>query len=232
MPELNQPIFRSNALKHYMEGREKHEFPRFISLPITILLWTLLTLFVAATILVWSEQVPMYVTTQGIVVAQSATQLSGKSTSTSGKSTSASGKSVSASRKSVSVTGKSVSTSTKPVPAPIMAVFFFPPAQAQNLHIGMLIGLNISSSGQQLKSHITSIEPDVLSPAALSSLFHLENTPLSITQPSIVVVVKLDSTFDSTFATKYAGSVVTGNLQVGSQCLISFLPGVGSLFGN
>ena len=72
MPELNQSIFRRNAIKHYMEGREKHEIPRFISLPITILLWALLALFVAATLVVWSEQVPIYETTQGIVTAQSA----------------------------------------------------------------------------------------------------------------------------------------------------------------
>jgi hypothetical protein len=214
MPELNQSIFRSNAIKHYMEGREKHEFPRFISLPITLLLWVLLTVFVVATLVVWSEQVPIYATTQGIVIAQSIAQPSGKSVPASGKST--------------SVTGKSASTTRRPVPATIMAVFFFPPAQAQHLHTGLPINLNISSSDQQIKSQITSIVPGVMSPAALSSLFHLGNIPLSITQPSVIAMVKLDSTF----ATKYAGSVVTGKLQVGSQRLITFLPGVGSLFGN
>jgi hypothetical protein len=214
MPELNQSIFRSNAIKHYMEGREKHEVPRFISLPITILLWALLTLFVAATLVVWSEQVPIYATTQGIVIAQPAAQSSGKS--------------VPASEKSTSVTGKSALTTVKPAPATIMAVFFFPPTQAQHLHTGLPITLNVSSSGQQIKSQLTGIVPGVMSPAALNSLFHLGNIPLSITQPSVVAVVKLDSTF----ATKYAGSVVTGKLQVGSQRLISFLPGVGSLFGN
>src|SRR5258708_4614072 len=86
MPALNQPIFRSNAIKHYIEAREKHEFPRFVSLPITVLLWALLTLFVVATVLVWSEQVPIYATTQGIVVVQSATQPSGKSEPATGKS--------------------------------------------------------------------------------------------------------------------------------------------------
>ena len=214
MPELNQSIFRRNAIKHYMEGREKHEIPRFISLPITILLWALLTLFVAATLVVWSEQVPIYETTQGIVIAQSAAQPSGKPVSASGKST--------------SVTGKSALMTGKPVPAIIMAVFFFPPVQAQHLHMGLPISLNIGSSGQQIKSQITSIMPGVMSPTALSSLFHLGNIPLAITQPSIVAVVKLDPTF----ATKYVGGVVTGKLQVGSQRLISFLPGIGSFFGN
>jgi hypothetical protein len=214
MPALNQPIFRSNAIKHYMEGREKHEFPRFISLPITILLWTLLALFVAATVLVWSEHVPTYVTTQGIVVVQSAAQPSSKSVSTTGKS--------------VSVTGKSAAATGKLVPTTSMVVFFIPPVQVQNLQTGTSIRLNIGSSSQQINSQITSIEPGVMSPAALRSLFHLENTSLSITQPSMVVEVKLDPVL----ATTYAGSVVTANLQVGSQRLIALLPGVGGLFGN
>jgi len=222
MPALNQPIFRSNAIKHYMEGREKHEFPRFVSLPITILLWTLLALFIAATVLVWSEHVPTYVTTQGIVVVQSVAQPSSKSASTTRKPVASTGKSASTTRKPVA------STTGKLVPTMGMAVFFFPPAQAQNLYAGAPIRLNVSSSAQQFSSQITSIEPNVMSPAALRSLFHLENSSLSITQPSMVVEVKLDPVL----ATRYAGSMVTADLQVGSQRLITLLPGVGGLFGN
>jgi len=242
MPALNQPIFRSNAIKHYMEGREKHEFPRFVSLPITILLWTLLALFVAATILVWSEHVPTYVTTQGIVVVQSAAQPSSESASTTGKSVSATGKSAPTTGKPISATGKSAPTTGKPisatgksasatgklVPTTGMVVFFIPPVQVQNLQTRMSIRLNIGSSSKQINSQIISIQPGVMSPAALSSLFHLENTSLSITQPSMVVEVKLDPAL----ATTYAGSIVTADLRVGSQRLISLLPGVGGLFGN
>ncbi len=228
MPALNQPIFRSNAIKHYMEGREKHEFPRFVSLPITILLWTLLALFVAATVLVWSEHVPIYVTTQGVVVVQSAAQPSSKSESTTGKPVAATGKSAPTTGKPIAATGKSASATGKLVPTTGMVVFFIPPVQVQNLQTGMSIRLNIGSSSEQINSQITSIKPGVMSPAALSSLFHLENTSLSITQPSMVVEVKLDPAL----ATTYAGSIVTADLQVGSQRLISLLPGVGGLFGN
>jgi hypothetical protein len=235
MPATNQPIFRSNAIKHYMQGREKHEFPRFISLPITILLWILLALFVIAAVLVWDEQVPTYATTQGIVVVQSTTQPSGKSTSATGKqvpamgkSTSATGKQVPAMGKSTSATGKLVPAISKQAPPMAIAVFFFPPAQAQNLHIGTPVSLHVGPSGSQFSSQIAGIEPGVMSPDALRALFHLENTSLPITQPSTVVIVKLDPTF----ATEYAGSTMTADLQVGSQRLISFLPGVGSLFGN
>jgi hypothetical protein len=67
-----------------------------------------------------------------------------------------------------------------------------------------------------------------MSPEALRALFHLENASLPITQPSIAVIVKLDPAF----ANAYVGSTVTADVQVGSQRLISFLPGVGNLFGK
>jgi hypothetical protein len=214
MPVTNQQLFRSNAMKHYMQGREKHTVPRFISLPITILLWALLALFLIAGALVWGEQVPRYAVTQGIVVVESATQPSGKS--------------VPATKKQVPVTGKSVPMTGKTIPPTAMAVFFFPPAQVHNLHVGTFIRLHVGSSDPQFSNHIAAIEPGAMSPVALRSLFHLENYPLLITQPVAVVKVKLDPAF----ATAYAGSTLTADVQVGSQSLISLLPGVGSLFGK
>lgn len=221
MPATNQPLFRSNAMKHYMQGREKHTVPRFISLPIMILLWALLALFLASGAFVWSEQVPTYVTTQGIVVVESATQSSGKPVSATGKQVPVTGKSVPVRGKSVPVTGETILPTA-------MAVLFFPPAQVHNFHIGTPIHLHVGSSNRQLSDQVTGIEPSAMSPAVLRSRFHLENYPLSITQPVAVVMVKLDPAF----ATAYAGSTLTADVQVGSQSLISLLPGVGSLFGK
>jgi len=221
MPATDQPLFRSNAIKHYMQGREKHTFPRFISLPVTILLWTLLILFLVVGAWVWGEQVPTYVTTQGIVVVQSATQPSGKSASVTRKQVSASGKSVPTMVKSASVTGKQAPVTEKSISPVAMAIFFFPPAQARNLHAGVPIRLAVSLSGPQVNSFITSVEPGVMSPDALRSHFHLENVSLPITQPSTVVIVKLDPAFAKT----YAGSTLNAYVQVGSQSLISLLPG-------
>ncbi len=221
MPALNQPIFRSNAVKHYIESREKHEFPRFMSLPIAILLWVLLTLFVAATALVWSERVPIYATTQGIVVVQPAAQSSGESASATGKQVPAT-----AVGKSAFAIGKQVPEIKKPIPSIAVGVFFFPPAQAQNLHTGIPVRLHVGPSGSQFSSQIAAIGPGVMSPETLRAVFHLENASLPITQPSTVVIVKLNPAF----ANAYAGSTVTANLQVGSERLISLLPGVGNLF--
>jgi len=222
MPATNQPLFRSNAMKHYMQGREKHTFPRFISLPITILLWTLFALFIAAGVLVWNEQVPRYAITQGVVVVESATQPSGKSVPVTGKSVPVTGKSVPAIGKSVPAIGKSVLATGKPILPMAMAIFFFPPAQVHNLHVGMPIRLHVGPSDKQFSNQIAGIEADAMSPVILRSLFHLENYPLLITQPAAVVMVKLDPAF----ATAYAGSTLTADVQVGSQSLISLLPGV------
>lgn len=221
MPAPNQPIFRSNAIKHYMQGREKHDFPRFVSLPLTLLLWALLALFITATVMVWSEQVPTYATTQGVIIVQSVTQPSGKSVLVSGKQVPATGK-------SVATTGKQVPATDKLVSPTAIAVLFLTPAQAKNLRIGTHILLHVGSSGSPFSNQIAGIEPSVMSPKALRALFHLGNVSLSITQPSTAVIVKLDPTF----ATAYAGSTVTADLQVGSQRLVSLLPGVGSLFGK
>ncbi len=235
MPATNQPLFRSNAMKHYMQGREKHTVPRFISLPTMVLLWALLALFLVAGVLVWGEQVPRYATTQGIVVVESATQPSGKQVPATGKQVPVTGKSVPATGKQVPVTGKSVPVTGKQVPVmgktglpTTMAVLFLPPAQVNSLHIGTPVRLHIEPSNQQFNKQITGIEPSAMSPAALRSLFHLENYPLSFTQPVAVIMVKLDPAF----ATAHMGSTLTADVQVGSQSLISLLPGVGSLFGK
>ncbi len=210
MPALNQPIFRSNAIRHYMQREEKHTLPRFIS-P-----------------LVWSEQVPTYATTQGIVVVQSAAQPSGKSASVTGGQIPVTGKQIPATEKSAPTIGKQVPATEKPILPISIAVFFFPPAQAQNLHAGVPVRLHVGPSGPQFSSQIIGIEPGVMSPMALRSLFHLENASLPITQPSAVVIVKLNPAF----ATMYAGSTLTADVQVGSQSLISLLPGVGHLLGK
>jgi hypothetical protein len=216
-----------------MQGREKHTFPRFISLPMTIFLWALLALFIAAGVLVWGEQVPTYTTTQGIVVVQPTTQPSGKVVPTTGKQVPAmetvvptTGKQVLAMGTVVPAIGRLAPETGKPIPPTAMGIFFFPPARVNIVHVGMPIRLHVGPSGVQLSSQIASIEPHAMSPIALRSRFHLENYPLLIAQPAAVVIVKLNSAF----AAAYAGSMLTADIQVGSQSLISLLPGVGNLF--
>jgi hypothetical protein len=65
----NHPIFRNNAVKHYMQSRDKDTLPRFISLPIALFLWILLGLLLAVGLLAWYEQIPTYATGKGVVLS-------------------------------------------------------------------------------------------------------------------------------------------------------------------
>src|SRR5689334_2986252 len=67
----NHPIFRKNAVKHYMRSRDKETLPRFISLPIALFLWILLGLLLAVGGLAWYEQVPTYASANGVVLSSS-----------------------------------------------------------------------------------------------------------------------------------------------------------------
>jgi hypothetical protein len=64
----NHPIFRQNAVKHYMQNRQKDTLPRFISLPIALFLWALLGLLLVVGLLAWYEQVPAYISGNGVVL--------------------------------------------------------------------------------------------------------------------------------------------------------------------
>src|SRR5437763_9090596 len=100
-----------------MQREEKHTLPRFISLPLTIFLWTLLVLFLVVGLLVWSEQVPTYATTQGIVVVQSATQPSAKVAPVPGTKIPAT-----ANGESAPTVGKQVSGTKKPIPSTAVGI--------------------------------------------------------------------------------------------------------------
>jgi hypothetical protein len=65
----NHPIFRNNAVKHYMQSRDKDTLPRFISLPIALFLWILLGLLLVVGLLAWYEQVPAYASGNGVVLS-------------------------------------------------------------------------------------------------------------------------------------------------------------------
>lgn len=76
------PIFRDKAVKQYMHGRDKDALPRFISLPTALLLWMLCGLLLALGALAWTEEVPLYTTGQGIILADQNPLQSASSTTT------------------------------------------------------------------------------------------------------------------------------------------------------
>lgn len=63
-------LFRTQALKHYAQNRQKDILPAFVAPPAFLFLWILLLLAVIGTLFAWQEHVPTYVQTAGILLEQ------------------------------------------------------------------------------------------------------------------------------------------------------------------
>jgi len=71
-------IFREQALKSYIERREKDVLPQLVTPPVFLFLWMLLGLFITAGLLAWSAQVPVYLEGTGIILEQPLPSISGQ----------------------------------------------------------------------------------------------------------------------------------------------------------
>jgi hypothetical protein len=61
-------LFRANAIRNYMRGKEETVLPRFVSPSVFVYLWILMALLVAATSLAWYIKYPVYSPTLALVV--------------------------------------------------------------------------------------------------------------------------------------------------------------------
>ena len=68
MQEKRRNIFRSKAVDHYIQSREKAVLPRFISPQIFVYLWAVLGLLLIAGGLAWFMQIPVYTSGTALVV--------------------------------------------------------------------------------------------------------------------------------------------------------------------
>lgn len=64
-----QPLFRAQALRHYVRGREKTVLPRLVAPPVFLCLWLLLGLLLLTTALAWHIQMPRYTRALGALLA-------------------------------------------------------------------------------------------------------------------------------------------------------------------
>lgn len=63
-----QPLFRAQALRHYVRGREKTVLPRLVAPPVFLCLWLLLGLLLLTTALAWHIQMPRYTRALGALL--------------------------------------------------------------------------------------------------------------------------------------------------------------------
>lgn len=68
MTNSPRSIFREDAVRRYLEGREKSILPRLVSPRTFIYLWLLLGLLSVSSFIAWFTKVPMYASGKAIVV--------------------------------------------------------------------------------------------------------------------------------------------------------------------
>lgn len=198
----NQPIFRNNAVKHYMQSRQKDTLPRFISLPLALFLWMLLALLLVVGVLAWFEEIPTYVGGKGVILRE-------------GNYAGNTGNVGSQANESSNSTGAT-------------AAIFLPLNQAKKLHIGAPVRVDLNTSGPHMQSKIVEIDYGVSPYVALQRYGLDRHYMFLVTEPSVVVLVRLETISPIT----YAGSTLTAEVEVGSRRVISLLPGLGGLVGK
>lgn len=69
MSMMKRSIFRERAIQHYRRGREKDVLPRFVSPPVFLGLWLVVSLCLIAGWLAWNIRVPVSIPAIGMVVS-------------------------------------------------------------------------------------------------------------------------------------------------------------------
>lgn len=111
-----------------------------------------------------------------------------------------------------------------------VAVIFLPPEQAAALRNGQPVQIHIGTTGPQVQSSIMEVERDITSPVAARQSYQLKGNNASlITEPAVIITARLGTTVPAHI---YTGSSLTANVEVGSQRILSILPGIGKLVGN
>jgi hypothetical protein len=70
MAMSRQGVFRSKALKYYVQSQQRDILPRIVAPPVFLFLWILLASLLASTVLAWLAHVPTNVTGSGVVLDQ------------------------------------------------------------------------------------------------------------------------------------------------------------------
>jgi hypothetical protein len=100
----------------------------------------------------------------------------------------------------------------------VSVVVFFSPADAAKLHPGQSVHLGVGATGQQLESTLTEIQPGTATPAEVLRSYGLQINNPALNQPEVVTLVNLGNASPDS---AYAGSIVSAQVEVGTQSLLS-----------
>jgi hypothetical protein len=237
MKQPNRPIFRSTALKHYLQKKERDVFPRLLSPVVFGFYWLLFGLLLLAMGIAWWGEVPVYASGSGLLFI---------TTTTATPKTTA--------QKRVTTRTKIATTATATIPAiatktvtpkaavrhavragqgEMQALIFVPVIAGQpvpHLNANTPVLLENSPSNFQINGEITSIDADIVSPETAKKRYKLTgNIAELIAQPSLVLHARIITHLPTAI---YDGSIVHASIPNGSLRLLSLLPGVTSLPGS
>lgn len=68
MKDESRLTFRPEAMRHYVQGRNRSVLPHFASPRVVILLWVFATLLISSGLLAWLIRVPVYASGVGVVI--------------------------------------------------------------------------------------------------------------------------------------------------------------------
>lgn len=124
----------------------------------------------------------------------------------------------------VSLTGQGIITEqNNQGGSKIVAALFFSPDQQGQLHRGQMVNLHVGSTANGFTGSITSIETQTISPGEARQRFNLQGALVQVvTGPSIIAFVDIGSASSTRI---YVGSVCAAQVRIGSQRVLSLLPG-------
>lgn len=105
----------------------------------------------------------------------------------------------------------------------VVAALFFSPDQQGSLHQGQSVTMNVGLTSSSLTGSIARVETGVISPQEARQRFNLQGALTQVvTGPSVLVLVDIGPVSS---AHGYVGSVCAAQVRIGSQRVLSLLPG-------
>lgn len=130
----------------------------------------------------------------------------------------------------VFVAGQGVLRNSEEQSGQVKAILFLPPNQLARLHSGQSVKLGVGSTSIALAGIVDRVEEQIIGPQEAQTRFNLQGSLTSlITGPSAVISVRLTSDAP---AASYEGSVCSAQVQIGSQNVLSLLPGLKQMFSS
>jgi hypothetical protein len=209
MKTIQHSIFREDAVRRYLDVKEKTVLPWLVRPRIFLFLWIMLGLIAAAGFVAWFTPVPVYASGPAVALDCSA----------------------GAGRPLQDWPGLGGAARAAAPRSEVVLIAFLPARCRAQLRVGQRLFLRVSPMETGVCRSVTTVLPGVCSPDAAQQRFRL--TPAAarrITEPTAIVVTRGEPGIDGLPDSTNAGSLYQADVEVGARRLVSYLPLVGRFF--